>query len=241
MKRLILQVNVELDDHTGFARFKPVKEIYRLSEQQARQAAENWHADYLQITDCAYLPDKHPVFQRFKMYEMTEYDEILYLDMDAVVLPHCPNIFTRLQGNTFSAVRDSPWDEIRKRTGKSYDDERAKINQVLGASPDYRPFCSGVMLITREFLDRTRNEWPQYLDQFDRAAHDQSIFNKLVVSCYNGQYNELNEDWGPWYRSGKYIEHIGGPFKKFFNLERFIEKHKFGHTSTYNTLFQELS
>lgn len=216
MKRLILQVNVKIDDHTGLNRFRPIEEIYKLSEQQARRAADRWDVDYHQITDCNYLPDKHPCYQRLKMYEMTDYDEILYLDMDAIVLPHCPNVFDEWSGHKISAVRDYPWDGGHNKPKESYDEIRAIYNKVLGAKDDYRPFCSGVMLVTKEFLIETKDDWRQYINSYDanngiNGGHDQAILNTVVATKLNGKYNELNEDWGPWYRSGKYIEHIGGP------------------------------
>jgi len=229
MKRLILQVNVKLDDFKGFSRFKPIEEIYRMSEQQARLFAKKWEVDYHQVTDCDYLPTKGPWFQRFKMYEMMDYDEILYLDMDAIILPDCPNVFDTLSGHTLSAVRSSPWDEKRKKTGDSYDELRAFHNEVLGAKDDFRPFCSGVMLVTKDFLTQTKDIWRDYLDSFEKKSNgrpclDEAVFNKLVIEAFDGKYNELNEDWGPWYRGGKYIEHVGGPFKNFFNVEKFKEK-----------------
>ena len=39
-------------------------------------------------------------------------------------------------------------------------------------------------------------------------------------------YNELDEKWGAWYRTGTYIEHLGGPFRKFnFDEDKFTRKH----------------
>lgn len=227
MKRLILQVNVKIpdDEQINGKRFIPKEEIYEISEIQAKKFAKIWNVDYYQVTDNNFLPDKHPVYQRFKMYEM-DYDQILYLDMDAIILPKCPNIFDRFANHKFSAVRDSPWD---KTTGRSQDEKRAMYNEIYGAKEDYRPFCSGIMLVRRDFLEETKNDWRQYLYSFDKqnaikGGHDQSIFNKLVINL-GGNYNELNEDWGPWYRSGKYIDHLGGPFTKHaFNKDVYCSK-----------------
>ena len=90
MKRLILQVDIKIDDHTGYKRYEPVEELYKISEHQARLFADKWKVDYFKITDCNFLPNKHPIYQRLKMYEL-DYDQILYLDMDAVIL-HCEQI-----------------------------------------------------------------------------------------------------------------------------------------------------
>ena len=231
MKRLLLQVNVKLDDHKGFARFRPNQDIYKLSEYRAKIYAKKWNVEYHQITDCDYLPDKHPTFQRFKMYEW-DYDEILYLDMDAIILPNCPNPFEVLSGNIFSAVRDRPWNGSKRKPKEYYDEVRAKFNKAYGAKENYKPFCAGVMFLTKEFLNKTRNLWRDYLYSFDKSGngidggHDQAILNTLVVQKLDGKYNELGEEWGPWYRQGTYIEHIGGTFKKsHFNLEHFCKKY----------------
>ena len=223
MKTLVLQVYVKLDDHTGFKRFEPVKDLYALSERQAKFFAEKWGADYHQITDCDFLPDKHPVYQRLKMYEMPEYDQILYLDMDAVVLPSCPNVFEKFKDHKFTAVQNYDWD---RKTDK-YDEIRNRAISIYEAKPDYRPFCSGVMLIRKDFLESTKNLWRDYLYTYDKKGeHDQGIFNKMVIET-GGEYNELGKEWGAWYASGKYIDHLGGPFRKHdFNLSKYRKKHK---------------
>lgn len=224
MKRLILQVNIKLEDHKGFARFKPYPDIYKLSEQQARKFAKKWGVDYHQITDSNYLPDKHPCFQRLKMYEMLEYDQILYLDMDAIILPSCPNIFDYVGDSVFSGVRDFDWNNPAK------EEERARFNKVYGAKSDYRPFCSGVVLMSQKFLVETKDMWRQYINSFDdsgngiNGGHDQAILNKLIVEKYDGKYNELDEKWGSWHRNGTYIEHLGGLRKRMFDLEKFSKK-----------------
>ena len=229
MKRLILQVNVKLDDFTGIKQYKPNAEVYELSEQQAKASAANWDADYFQVTDSDFLPDRRPWFQRFKMYDMAEYDQILYLDMDAIVLPTCPNVFEEFAEHDFSAVRDYPWD---KTTGKTdYQKKRAVFNSVYGADESYRPFCAGIMLVSQHFLNATQDLWRKYLYSFDnknngiQGGYDQAIYNKVVVEAFGGKYNELDERWGAWYRQGTFIEHIGGPYKFAFRMEKFKEKH----------------
>jgi len=230
MKRLLLQVNVKLDDHKGFARFRPNQDIYKLSEYRAKIYAKKWNVEYHQITDCDYLPDKHPTFQRFKMYEW-DYDEILYLDMDAIILPDCPNPFEVLSGSTFSAVRDRPWDGSKMTAKEQMNKTRLLFNKAYGAKENYRPFCAGVMFLTKEFFNKTRDIWRDYLYSFDKPSnginggHDQAILNTLVAQIFDGKYNELGEEWGAWYRQGKYIEHIAHTKRKNFNINKFCKKH----------------
>ena len=107
---------------------------------------------------------------------------------------------------------------------------------MYNAKDDYRPFCSGVMLVTKEFLDSNKNSWRQYLNENKYKAHDQDIFNQLVVDM-GGEYNELGEEWGAWYRTGKYIDHLGGPFRKFdFNILEYRKKHNLADDDDENSL-----
>jgi hypothetical protein len=212
MSRLILQTNVKLKSTQKFSvgrSFKVIDDLYYISELQAKRFANKWNADYLQITDCNYLPDKHPTFQRFKMYELN-YDQILYLDMDAIIFPTCPDIFSLFKGHHLSAVRNNRWDKLDVKIQQRRSDDI----KLLDASSDYRPFCAGVMLISKEFLDKTRDSWRSYLYKFDNHEHDQTMMNKLIVEHFDGKYNELDEKWGAWYRKGLYIDHLGGPLRK---------------------------
>lgn len=223
MSRLILQVNVKLDGSkkytVGSKIFKVDSDIYYLSELQAKKFAKKWNADYLQITDCNYLPDKHPAYQRFKMYELN-YDQILYLDMDAILLPVCPDVFSLFGGSHFSAVRNDRWDKI----DFDIQQRRHSVNSLLDAKSTYRPFCSGVMLIHKNFLSETKNSWRKYLYSYDKHEHDQSIFNKLIIEHYNGVYNELDERWGAWYRKGLYIDHLAGKLRKLnFSKDKYMK------------------
>jgi len=223
MSRLILQTNVKLDGTKKFSvgskSFKVNDDIYYLSELQARRFADKWNADYIQITDCNYLPDKHPTFQRFKMYEMN-YDQVLYLDMDAILLPTCPDVFSLFKGNYLSAVRNDCWDKLDFKIQQ----RRHEIVKLLDAPSDFRPFCAGVMLIDREFLNVTKRSWKKYLYLFDKHEHDQSIMNRLVVEHFNGKYNELDERWGAWYRKGLYIDHLAGKLRKLnFDKHRYMK------------------
>ena len=113
--------------------------------------------------------------------------------------------------------------EFMRKELKKYQEEMC---EVYGAKEDYRGFCSGVMLIRRDFLDLTRDKWQQYINKFEtKGERDQGVYNQLIVDL-GGKYNELDEKWGAWYRTGTYIEHLGGPFRKFnFDEDKFTRKH----------------
>lgn len=218
--RLILQVYVKLDEPIeGLKRFKPVDDLYAISIQQAKKFANKWGADYLLVEDQDFLPEYAPMYQRFKMFDMN-YDQILYLDCDAVILDSCPDVFELFKDHEFSAVRDYNWDR-----GGKYEEMRKNLVDIYQAQHNYRPFCSGIILANRSFLERNKNNWQQYLDTYkSEGQYDQGIFNKLIIDG-GGSYNELDEEWGAWHSTGKYMDHLGGPFRKAdFNKDKYVRK-----------------
>lgn len=220
MKKLILQVFIKLEKPIeGMKRFKPVDDLYDISIIQAKKFAEKWDADYLLVEDSSYLPDYAPTYQRFKMFDMTEYDQILYLDCDAVILDSCPNVFEEFKDHEFSAVRNYNWNDSKN------DRHRIEYNKALGVPEEYRAFCAGVFVCNRQFLEKNKDNWRQYLPLYKSAAqYDQGILNRLIVDA-GGVYNELDSDWGQWNKEGKYIDHLGGPFRKAdFNKEKYVRK-----------------
>lgn len=224
MKRAILQVQIEpKQEHQQLTRtFHHIKDLYDLSAKQARKYAAECNADYVQVTDCSFLPDKHPAFQRLKLFEMDQYDEILYLDSDAVIMNDIPNIFELYKGHEFCATMDVNWhsDSIY------YKNVKKKVCERYNASDSYLPFCSGVMLMNRQWIDKAKSIYPKYLNEFDtRGYYDQGIMNSIVVEM-GENYSILPEDWGAWYKQGKYIIHLATNKKKKFVLDSFCKKHK---------------
>lgn len=239
MKRLVLQVNV---DHSGkkfktAKTFKRIDSLYEISMHQAQKFAKKWDADYRCITTCDYLPEKHAAYQRLEVFEMTEYDQILYLDCDAVIMENCPNPFELFKDAEFSAPRDFPWDKKQE----NHEKVRQEFIKLFGSSQNYRPFCSGVMLMSRAFLDKGRDHWRKYIDSFDTKGHDQSILNQLIVN-QGETYNELDEKWGTWYKRGEHIDHLAGTLRKAgFDPEKYAKKNNlidFLPETTYTGLFE---
>lgn len=220
-RNLILQVDVKLDNQpSGFKRFQPNRDMYDLSEYQAKKYANIWGADYYKIEDLSYLPDKHPTYQRFKMFEMLEYDNILYLDMDAIIMPVCPNPFPIFEKFVFSAVRNHDWDNMNDKN-IAY----MKSSSEKYGTENYKSFCAGVMFLTKEFLIEVGDNWRKYLYTFDKGEHDQDMINQLVVDHYGGKYNDMMPEWGAWFRNGKYIDHMGSKLRKLdFEIGKYTKK-----------------
>lgn len=199
-------------------KFRYVQDLYKLSHKQAQKYALQCNADYLQITDTSFLPQKHAIYQKLKVFTY-DYDIIFYVDSDAVILDNIPDIFNLYGHNHFSSVTEVDWES----NSPYYKMFRQRYNKRLGASTEYRPFNSGIMLFNRSFIEKNKNNWQQYLDTFEeKGAQDQGIFNRLIID-EGEQYNMLPLDWGTCCRKGKYIIHLMGHKKNNFNLEKFCK------------------
>jgi lipopolysaccharide biosynthesis glycosyltransferase len=203
--------------------FRYVEELYKLSNIQAEKYAEYCGADYKLITDTNYLPNKHPVYQRLKVFDWAnDYDQILYLDSDAVPLNNIPNIFEITKNSEFSATWDRNWNSA----APFYQDLLRLYRKKFKCSDDYKPFNSGVMVISNSWLHKVNDIWRKYLNTFDKGAQqDQGLLNKVIIDL-GEKYNVLDPDWGAGYKSGKYIIHLAANRKKNFNTTEFCKKHK---------------
>jgi hypothetical protein len=224
MRKLIIQVQIDPkhNKHIISRKFHHINDLYELSANQAKKYAKFCDSDYIQITDCSFLPDKHPCFQRLKLFHISNYDSILYLDSDAVLMDNVPNIFELYGQYDFCATWDINWDS----QSKYYKNVLSQVQKKYNSSNTYMPFCSGVMLLHRNFIDRAKTIYPKYLEEFNnRGYYDQGVLNKTVVEM-GEQYTRLPEDWGAWYKTGKYIVHLATSKKKNFDLGKFIQKHQ---------------
>jgi alpha-N-acetylglucosamine transferase len=230
MKRLILQVNVrpQKEETNGFIctqvgerTFKYHDDLYNLSQQQAKEYAVKTQSDYLQINDCDYMPEFHPIWQRFKMFELTQYDHILYLDMDVVVLPNAPDIFELYKDHKFSAVPNQEF----HRPLKSIQEYLRKDQKRYSSSNTYYPFCSGVMLMRSDWLAETKLIYKKYIPKFARAWHDQGVLNSCIIE-QGEKYNHLSYHWGQHDKRGDYFIHLSGWKKNKFDLQKFKKRYK---------------
>lgn len=225
MKRLIYQVQISNSaiNYVGNKSFRYVQNLYKLSANQAKKYAQECNSDYHVITDTSFLPTKHPIYQKLKVFTFTDYDQILYVDSDAVICNNIPNIFDLYQEHEFSAPWDWNWDS----SSVYYKKYKQRVNKIYNASENYNPFNSGVMLINKSFLIKNKDNWLKYIDSFDKKGfQDQGIFNKLIVDN-NEVYNNLPLDWGSCARKGKYIIHLYGHKKNNFDIEKFCKKNNF--------------
>lgn len=224
MKRLILQVNVPANNTVSkmFGKtFRYHKDLYDLSISQAKKYSQITNSDYMLITDNSFLPDMHPMYQRLKFFELTQYDQILYLDCDAVVQNDIPNIFTEYLEHSFNATQLCNFDSDSKYNQSV----RQRYNKNYQASTNYKPFCSGVLLIRNDWLQQAKHIYKKYLDWSVDKNQDEGVLNRCVIEL-GEQYNILDSEYGSSYKTGKYITHLVGHKKNDFNLQKFKEKYK---------------
>lgn len=219
MNKIIVQVAIPGPENKRVDGFKYIDDLYKLSQQQAQAYANICGADYMVITDKNFLPEHSAPYQRLQFFDLP-HDQILYLDADAIVQPGAPDIFELYKDSWFSAPRDYPWDKKKD----SHLERQQEIQKLLNADDSYRPFCSGVMLMRKDFIDYGKNQYRNYLHYGSKYSHDQGIMNQIIVNSALG-FTELDERWGVWYTAGEYIDHLGGPFRKIeFNLEKYLKK-----------------
>jgi len=214
MNNLILQVQVSHSNQNwGRRKFTYYEDLYAFSKQQAQEYSKITNSDYMCITDNSYLPNKSAIHQRFKMLELDQYDNILYIDSDAIVMPNCPNIF-EIDYTGFAAVDDYDW-------SNPYNQKRLEIQRKKFNSTTHYPFCSGVMLTSKSWRQENKQAIFELLETTDLP--DQDILN---IVCKDTPYTRLSLDWGAWYKNSKYITHIGGSArKKNFDVEKFKKRH----------------
>ena len=212
-KNLVFQVNIKMPENvyaetTGKRKFYHKDNLYAFSNTRAKQYADKVGADYYLLTDPELFGTKWcPNYHKFYMYTLFEqggYDNILFLDSDAVLTPQAPNIFDMYKG--FSAPIDQ---NLNSKQGQS---KQARLNKHMKLSPDWNYFISGTMLVDRKFYRLTKDLWydaVMYWKDAYKWSRDQSVFNVLAHNNY-GEYNVLNKDWGVWWATGKYINHYAG-------------------------------
>lgn len=181
----------------------PISPLYRLSIERARAYARRTGADYRLITEGYAGYDPH--FALFRAYEM-RYAKILCLDCDAIVMDECPDIF---ELDEFAAAADAS-----AQPGMNPRHYKNGVKGSLGIPKDHVYLNSGVVLFTRDFLDRTAAAvselFPGYGDPDRNLANqkDQLLLNEVVGKHY-GEFHVLEPDWNRWFEPTKarYIHH----------------------------------
>lgn len=202
MKKLVYQLAVPNANSGAKGVFQYIKEMYDESHDQAKKYAARCNADYYLITDpndWKPAEGKHIAYQKLKVYDFIDYDQIVYFDSDYIIKDNAPNLFEML-GNTFSAVTDVG-------PGAYKHAKRIKI-------PADRYINSGFMYFTKEVLDKSRKSIIDHYIKFDYKLWDQCLWSKAFYEL-GLPYNPLKSiEWNPAdVGFGIYCDHFSGDNK----------------------------
>jgi len=209
-KKLVFQINVPNHILTSKASsYTYIQDMYAISERNARLYATKNKADYYLLTradDFKPAAHKHLDYQKLKMYDFLEYDQIIYFDSDYVIKDNAPNLFDLCKDN-FSAVTDP---------GKSV----PKLAETLGIDRN-RYFNAGFMYMVKDVLLKTKDFLSEYLEN-DYQYDGQGILNKLFFDK-NIKYIPLNsQEWNPVDQTfGRYADHYSGKNKILWDPTRY--------------------
>jgi hypothetical protein len=225
MKKLIFQVDISGYDHEANNFWRPftrVDGLYEHSKESVMRYAKRLGSDYMVLSQ-AMVGDLAPTYQRlafYKLFEKFDYDLIIYMDCDQIILDPdtCPDIF---EYNEFCGVQNCDGDpEVTHPTE----------NPMHGIAPGYKKFFNpGILLLTREFYEATKDHWEAETEYWSKrnndSIHDGSILNCLAYKHWpHDRIILLDTDFGSWWKGGgKYIEHYG-TFRKHEYFERFHGK-----------------
>lgn len=230
-KNLIFQLDIKGFDWSSSDFWRPYPrydKLYSDSKKTAIDYARRVNADYVCLSqgllDKKYAPN-HQKLSFYHYFEYFNYDKILLLDCDTIVYDICPNIF---DFDTVSAVSNNPttdspyWPVMRDKWHFPTDSHPKVLNQLENHEIpfDYDLyFCTGVMLVTRDFYEFTKDHWKSELEYRNTrnnvGYHDQTVINCLAYKHYpHERINMLSEDWGAWWKDSKYINHITGERKE---------------------------
>lgn len=85
------------------------KEMAELTIPTMKAYADKINADFV-IIDSVKIDEVHIHFEKFQIYDMFDiYDRILFLDMDLIVSPSCPNLFDIVPEEEFGAFVESDY------------------------------------------------------------------------------------------------------------------------------------
>jgi lipopolysaccharide biosynthesis glycosyltransferase len=202
-KKLIFQINVPNHIQTSkLTTYTFMKDMYEISERNARRYAERCGADYYKLSDAndfAPAAGKHLDYQKLKAYDFKDFDQIVYFDSDYIIKENAPDLFL-LCGNKFSASIDA---------GKS----ASRLAEELGI-PAHRYFNAGLMYLTKEVLDSTRDCLAEYLKN-EYPFDGQGLLNKMFYDK-GINFNPLAaHQWNPvGITFGDYADHYAGKKKQ---------------------------
>lgn len=211
MKKILFQINVPNHfQKNNLTSYSYIEEMYEVSMNHAKQYAKNNLADYYLVTasdDYKPASNKHLDFQKLKMYDFKDYDNILYLDCDYIIKPDAPNLF-EICDKTLGVCTD---------TGKSV----LKLAEELNIPSEYY-FNAGLMHVTKDILLETEDILLKKYIYHEYSFDGQGILNKLFFDMNVKRTTLSSIQWNNTSKTfATYGDHYSGRKKRRWDLSRY--------------------
>lgn len=217
-KTLILQVYIEDElghnaDHDikNADMFSFIKEMYETSQFFAKKYAKRVGADYYVISsmhEWEPVSGFIPTYQKLKLYDLLEYDQILYIDSDYIIKDNAPDIFKEL--GSVSAVCPEVWSE-----------NAVECANRVGAKPgEY--FNAGMLYLNKNDILTTKEIVLEYLKEPPTKYFEQDLLNKAFANSSVKLTLLDPNSWNPHHNYfGEYADHYAGYGKQLWDISRY--------------------
>jgi lipopolysaccharide biosynthesis glycosyltransferase len=215
-KKLVLQVYIQDQSKKDAAledldMFSFIKEMYDTSQHFAKKYAERVGADYYCVSsldEWEPVSGLMPTYQRLKIYDLPEYDQIFYLDSDCIIKDDAPDIFEQL-GPVSAACSEIETPYALLQAAKLNIDPEAWIN-------------AGVLYLNKNDILLTKDLVLKYLKDPPNSRFDQDVLSKAFFdSGVKFKYLDPNL-WNPHHDFfGKYVDHYCAQGKKLWDISKY--------------------
>ena len=190
-----------------------IKEITDITHNTLVNYAEKCEAEFIILEDAP--EGLHPHWRILQLYDLfEEYDRILMLDSDVLILKNCPNLFALVSPDMIGSIYEDVGSRLEKRRSVIYDiqQQRGNVGWESG-SPNTGCFiCSKEH---REIFNVDRNNlWPHFLgaDDVELGYHIHRLGFKIWELPF--RFNHMTMFSEPWNNSASrfdsFIIHYAG-------------------------------
>jgi len=187
-----------------------IKEMTDITHPVLKKYADRCNAKFKIISDNNNL---HPHYRILQLYDLfKEYDRILCIDSDTLILNSCPNIFKLIPIHQIASIYEDK--------GSRKDDRRGRIGKIqrerkdIGWREGY--INSGVILFSamhRDLFNVTKDELYLDLGYDDVLLRYRSIemgYETYELPCEFNFMSMFTEPWSNKKKSDAYILHYAG-------------------------------
>lgn len=161
---------------------------------------------------------KYPLYGKYEVFNLlNEYDRVLFLDVDIIVRPDSPDIFSIVPQGNFAAFQEGAWcddNELLARKELLQKIANAHNIEILDFDMTKNYFNAGVFLVDKKHKDLflMPNENPI----MSEITSEQNLLNLRLFYSKNKTYhlpmcfNSMPFRWSRWYIEDSYFIHYAG-------------------------------